>query len=75
MFRYNLKIAIRNILKNRGFSAINIVGLSIGMACSMLILLITYFMLTTDRFHKNYKNTFLLQQRLVLSSGDYTTDR
>ena len=41
----------------------------------MLILLITYFMLTTDRFHKNYKNTFLLQQRLVLSSGDYTTDR
>ena len=41
----------------------------------MLILLITYFMLTTDRFHDNYKNTFLLQQRLVLSSGDYTTDR
>ena len=32
-------------------------------------------MLTTDRFHKNYKNTFLLQQRVVLSSGDYTSDR
>lgn len=75
MFRYNIKIALRNILKNKGFSVINIVGLSIGMACSMLILLIAYIMLTTDRFHDNYKNTFLLQQRLVLSSGDYTTDR
>jgi ABC-type antimicrobial peptide transport system permease subunit len=75
MFWYNLKIAIRNILKNRGFSFINIVGLSIGMACSLLILVMTYFMLTTDRFHENYENIFLLQQRLVLTTGDYTTDR
>src|SRR5210317_1712044 len=75
MFWYNLKIALRNILKNRGFSFINIIGLSIGMACSLLILVMTYFMLSTDRFHEHYKNIFLLQQRLVLTSGDYTTDR
>ena len=75
MFWYNLKIALRNILKNRGFSFINIVGLSIGMACSLLILVMTYFMLSTDKFHENYKNLFILQQRLVLTSGDYTTDR
>jgi ABC-type antimicrobial peptide transport system permease subunit len=75
MFLYNLKIAIRNILKNRGFSFINIVGLSIGMACSLLILVMTYFMFSTDRFHENYNNIFILQQRLVLTTGDYTTDR
>jgi len=75
MFWYNIKIAIRNILKNKGFSFINIVGLSIGMACSLLILMMTHFMLITDRFHENYKNTFILQQKLVLSSGDYTSDR
>jgi ABC-type antimicrobial peptide transport system permease subunit len=51
------------------------VGLSIGMACSLLILVMTYFMLTTDKFHENYKNIFIVQQRLVLTSGDYTTDR
>lgn len=75
MFWYNLKITIRNILKNRGFSIINLIGLSIGMACSLLILLMAYFMISIDRFHENYKNIFLLQQRLVLTSGDYTSDR
>ena len=75
MLWYNIKITIRNILKNRGFSFINIVGLSIGMACSLLILVMMYFMLSTDRFHENYKNLFIIQQRLVLTSGDYTTDR
>ena len=34
-----LKVAIRNLMRNKTFSAINILGLAIGMACCMLILL------------------------------------
>jgi len=75
MFWYNLKIALRNILKNRGFSVINLVGLSIGMACSLLILLMAHFVWITDRFHDNFENIFLLQQKLLLSSGDVPVDR
>ncbi|WP_425290969.1 ABC transporter permease [Spirosoma linguale] len=37
MLRNYLKIAFRNLIKNKAYSAINITGLSIGMACSLLI--------------------------------------
>ena len=39
MFLNYLKIAVRNILKHKGYSAINIVGLSLGLTCSILIML------------------------------------
>jgi putative ABC transport system permease protein len=39
MFYNYLKIAVRNLLKHKSFSIINIAGLSIGMACTILILL------------------------------------
>jgi putative ABC transport system permease protein len=38
MFQNYLKIAIRNLKRNKGFSFINILGLSIGMASAILII-------------------------------------
>ncbi len=38
MFKNYLKIALRNLLRNKTFSLINIIGLAIGMACCLLIL-------------------------------------
>ena len=55
MFRFNLKIAIRNLWKYKGYSLINIAGLSIGMACSILILLWVQFEFSFDKFHENKK--------------------
>jgi len=61
MLRNYFKIAIRNLLRNKGFSAINISGLAIGMASAMLILLWVQNQLTydgwfpkTDRLYKIY---------------------
>jgi len=51
MLRNYLKTAFRNLWKNRGFSAINILGLTIGMASSLLILLWVRNELSYDRFH------------------------
>ena len=51
MIRNFLKIAYRNLLKNKGFSLINISGLAIGMASSILILLWIQNELSYDRFH------------------------
>lgn len=45
-----LKIAWRNLLRNKAFSVINIVGLALGMACSLLIGLWVYDELSYDRF-------------------------
>ncbi len=53
MIRNYLKITFRNISRNKLFSAINILGLSIGMACSILIILWIQDELSYDQFHQN----------------------
>lgn len=53
MFRNHLKIAFRNIRRQKGFSFINIIGLAIGMACSILILLWVQDETNYDQFHTN----------------------
>jgi ABC-type antimicrobial peptide transport system permease subunit len=53
-----LKIAFRNLLRHKGFSFINIFGLGIGMASSILVLLWVLDELSYDNFHNNSQNTF-----------------
>lgn len=53
MIRNYLKIALRNLLKNKVFSFINISGLAIGMAVCMLILMWVSDELNYDSFHEN----------------------
>lgn len=53
MLKSYLKIAYRNLLKNRVFSLINILGLAIGMAACILILQYVSFELSYDNFHKH----------------------
>ena len=48
-----LKVTFRNFKKNRLFSAINIFGLSIGMAAFIIIMLWVKYELSWDRFHEN----------------------
>ncbi|WP_336517785.1 ABC transporter permease [Pollutibacter soli] len=51
MFNNYFKIAWRNLLKNKAFSAINIIGLAIGLSCFVLIMLYVVDELSFDRFH------------------------
>ncbi|UCH93804.1 MAG: ABC transporter permease [Candidatus Aminicenantes bacterium] len=53
MFKNYLKVVLRNILRHKGYSLINIVGLAVGIACCILILLWVQDELSFDRFHKN----------------------
>lgn len=53
MLKNYLKITFRNIKRHKGFSLINISGLAIGMACTILILLWIHNELSFDRFHEN----------------------
>lgn len=54
MIKNYFKIAWRNLVKSKGYSAINIGGLAVGMAVAMLIGLWVYEELTFDKYHKNY---------------------
>ncbi len=47
-----LKIALRNLLKNKGFSFINIIGLAVGMASAILIFLWIQHEVSYDQFHE-----------------------
>lgn len=53
MFKLNLKIAFRNLYKNKGYTFINIAGLSIGMASCLLIFIFINYQLSFDRFFSN----------------------
>src|ERR1700743_237086 len=53
MFSNYFKIAFRNLLRNKTFSAINILGLAIGLAVCMLITLFVYDELSYDTFNTN----------------------
>ena len=59
MLKNYFKIAFRNILRHKGFSAINIIGLAIGIACSILILLWIQDELSFDNFHKDADRIFI----------------
>ncbi len=54
MIKNYIKIAWRNLLKNKGYSALNIGGLAVGMAVALLIGLWIYDELSINKYHKNY---------------------
>ncbi len=53
-----LKIAIRNLLRHKGFAVINITSLTLGMTCCFLILLFVRNELSYDTFHKKYDRIY-----------------
>ena len=57
------KIGFRNLWKNKRFSAINLLGLSIGMAAAILILLWIQHELSFDRFHKDQDRLYKAMNR------------
>ena len=54
MFKNYLKTAWRSIVRNKAFSLINITGLSIGIAASMLLFIVVKYELSYDTFQPNY---------------------
>jgi len=58
MLKNYFKIAWRNLFRNKGFSLTNILGLIIGITCTILIFLWVQDELTYDKFHANYKNIY-----------------
>lgn len=58
MFKNYLLVALRNIDRQRMYSALNIVGLAIGMAAFLLIALYTQYELSFDRYHDNAERIY-----------------
>ena len=69
MFKLNLKIALRNLWKNKGFTLINVGGLAIGLASCMILLLYVAYEWGYDKQFSDYENTY------VIYKNDYVSDR
>lgn len=72
MLKNYLKIIFRNLWKNKGYSAINIGGLAIGMGVAMLIGLWAYDELSFNRYFKNYDRIGQVLQNRVEHSEKKT---
>ena len=69
MFQTNLKIALRNLMKNKLYSLINISGLAVGMASAILIFLWIQNEISHDRFHAKIDRIYLMNNRDKNGSG------
>lgn len=58
MLRNLIKIALRNLLKDRAYSAINILGLTIGITCSLFLLMYIMDEMSYDKYHAKAKNIY-----------------
>lgn len=72
MFKSHLIIAIRNILKQKAFSLINISGLAVGMACCLLIVLWIQDELSFDRFHEQGDRIYRVTDESTERNGRHT---
>jgi putative ABC transport system permease protein len=70
MFRNYLVTAFRNLFKSRGFSVINIAGLSVGMAACILILMFIRDELSYDAYHENGDRIYRLAVDYKLRSEE-----
>ena len=67
-----LKIAYRSLLKNKLFSAINVFGLALGMACALLIGLWVMDEMSYDRFLPNVKSLYFVRFNSTYNGKVYT---
>jgi predicted permease len=69
MIRNYFKTAWRNIVRNKAFSFINITGLAIGIAASLLLFIIVRYEMNYDTFQKNYDNIYRVVTQEKYSDG------
>ena len=74
MIRNYFKIAWRNLLRSKVYAFINIAGLSIGLACAMLILLYIKDEVSYDRFHQNGKQIYRIVTENSSDNGEKHKD-
>lgn len=67
MLKNYLKIAFRFLVKNKTYSFINIIGLSVGTLCCLYILLYVTYQYNYDKHHRDAKNIYRVTSTIVVS--------
>jgi putative ABC transport system permease protein len=70
MIKNYFKIALRSLWKNKGYSAINIFGLAVGLATCLVIILYVVDELSYDRFYKNAGNIYRINSDIKFGGSN-----
>jgi len=74
MFKHNLLLIFRNIKRNKTSFFINLIGLSTGLACTLLIYLWVYDELNFDKFHEKDNQLFHVMQNVKMTKEIITLE-
>ena len=73
MLKHYFKVVFRNMWKQRFYTSINVLGLAIGMACTLLITLYILDELSYDRFHKKVDRIYRLVSHINIGESEVET--
>ncbi len=73
MLYQNLKFAFRYIINNKIYSILNLTGLAIGLAISLIVYLILFQEISYDRFHRNFKEIYQVMSYEKKETGSSLT--
>ncbi len=72
MLKNLLKISVRTILKDKTYSLINVTGLTIGITCSLFLLMYILHEVSYDRYHKNARNIYRVVSNIKETDNAFT---
>jgi len=72
MFKHYIKVSWRNLLKNKGYSIINISGLGVGMAVALFIGLWIHYEASVDSFHQNIDRIGIIRKHTLFNETKET---
>jgi len=70
MFKNYLKVALRNIARNKLYTTVNVLGLTLGLCACITIYTITHFEFSFDRYHEGSDRIYRVMGDVTESTGD-----
>jgi len=70
-----LKTAFRHMFRHKAYSLINVMGLAVGIACCLLVLMYVSHELSFDRYHHDVERVFRIAQRIQKEAAELETAR
>lgn len=70
MFKTSWRFFVRAVQKHRSYTLLNVLGLSVGLAVTLLVVLYLKFELTYDRHHPNHERIYRLTSHLYFENAD-----
>ncbi len=71
MFRNYLTTAYRSLIRQKGFTIINLIGLVVGMTCSIFIYLWVQHEFSYDKFNKNHESIYRATNHIMMGGREY----